>query len=76
MVMAVSDKLSRQGPKLTFLGRHQLATEIFFQSPKSFIKFFFFAAKHKSKSYVTIWEILVANFSLRIKLKRTCWGPQ
>ena len=22
-----------QGPKLTFLGRHQLATQIFFQSP-------------------------------------------
>jgi len=24
---------NRQGPKLTFLGRHQLATEIFVQSP-------------------------------------------
>ena len=43
-----------QGPKLTFLDRRQLATEIFFQSPdgkmlspKSVNKIFSFAAKLK-----------------------------
>ena len=74
--------LYQQGRKLTFLGRRQLATDLFFSRQmgkcgrqKVSIKFFF-AAKHKPKILAARWKILVTIFLLRIRTKRTPLGPQ
>ena len=65
-----------QGPKLTFLGRCQLAmTDFFFQlpyrkiwSPNSVNKIF------PSKRYTNRWKILVANFSFKNQKEVNMFG--
>ena len=63
-----------QGPKLTFFGRRQLATEFFFQSPNGKMwspKSVFLLQRNTSG-----WKILVANFLSRIKMKSMHLGLQ
>ena len=61
-----------QGPKLTFLGRHQLATEIFFQSPDG--KMWSPKRVFSSQRNTNRWKILVANFSFRNQNKENAFG--
>ena len=70
--------LQAQGPKLTFLGRRQLVTEIFFQSPdgkmwppkKAKININIFPSQRNTNR----WEILVANFSFRNRNEENAFG--
>ena len=66
---------SIQGPKLTFLGRHKLATDYFFQLPdgkmwlpKTVNKIF------PSKQNTNRWKILVANFSFKNQKEVNMFG--
>ena len=68
------------GPKLTFLGRRQLVTEIFFQSPygkmwlpKSVNKIFSLE-RNTNQNFVTRWKILVANFSFKNQNEENAFG--
>jgi len=75
--------IPQQGPKLTFLGRRQPATEIFFQSPygkmwspKSVNKIF----PSQRNTNQTFWSpdgnFWSPIFLLRIRTKKTRLGPQ
>ena len=62
-----------QGPKLTFLGRRQVATETFFSvcgCQKVFKKFFL---RSEPQIDGKLWSPI---FLLRIRTKRTCLGPR
>ena len=61
-----------QGPKLTFLGRCQLATEIFFQSPDG--KMWSPKRVFPLQRNTNRWKILVANFSFRNRNEENAFG--
>ena len=73
----IKNSVDTQGPKLTFLGRHQLATEIIFQSPYAKM----WLPKGVSKIFPSHWntntcrwKTLVANFSFKNQNEENVFG--